>query len=182
MFLLNSCLGHFSAACSRRHPFSRSYGAILPSSLTMLLPPALGFSPHLPVSVCGTGTVYTIAAFPGSSVRKLRYFCSLRITSSDWQLSGLPPIPLAPVFSFPALPTSPRPRSSDIQQYWNLNQLSIGYAFRPLLRSRLPQSRSALLWKPQIFGREDSHLTLATHSGILSSQNSTSPFGNASSL
>lgn len=29
----------------------------------MLLPPALGFSPHPPVSVYGTGTYYTIAAF-----------------------------------------------------------------------------------------------------------------------
>ena len=29
----------------------------------MLLPPALGFSPHLPVSVCGTGWYHTIAAF-----------------------------------------------------------------------------------------------------------------------
>ena len=28
----------------------------MPSSLTTLLPLALGFSPHLPVSVCGTGT------------------------------------------------------------------------------------------------------------------------------
>ena len=37
-------------------PFSRSYGVILPSSLTMLLPFVLGSSPHLPVSVCGTGT------------------------------------------------------------------------------------------------------------------------------
>ena len=27
----------------------------MPSSLTTLLPMALGFSPHLPVSVCGTG-------------------------------------------------------------------------------------------------------------------------------
>ena len=57
VFLLNSCLSLFSAACSRRHPFSRSYGVILPSSLTMLLPPALGFSPHPPVSVYGTGMV-----------------------------------------------------------------------------------------------------------------------------
>jgi hypothetical protein len=37
------------------HPFSRSYGVNLPSSLTMLLPLVLGSSPHLPVSVCGTG-------------------------------------------------------------------------------------------------------------------------------
>ena len=63
VFLLNSCLSLFSAASSQRHPFSRSYRVILPSSLTMLLPPALGFSPHPPVSVCGTGTVQTIAAF-----------------------------------------------------------------------------------------------------------------------
>ena len=36
------------------HPFSRSYGAILPSSLTEVLPSALGYSPRLPVLVCGT--------------------------------------------------------------------------------------------------------------------------------
>ena len=68
MFLLNSCLGQFSAACFHRHPFSRSYGVILPSSLTMLLPPALGFSPHPPVSVYGTGLYETIAAFLGSQL------------------------------------------------------------------------------------------------------------------
>ena len=38
-----------------RHPFFRGYGVNMPSSLTTLLPMALGFSPHLPVSVCGTG-------------------------------------------------------------------------------------------------------------------------------
>ena len=37
-------------------PLFQSYGVNLPSSLTTLLPLALGFSPHLPVSVCGTGT------------------------------------------------------------------------------------------------------------------------------
>ena len=51
----------------------------------MLLPPALGFSPHLPVSVYGTGTYHTIAAFLGSRNPMLRYFCSLRVTSSDCQ-------------------------------------------------------------------------------------------------
>ena len=56
MFLVNSCLGLFTAAAFLRRPFSRSYGTNLPSSLTTLLPLALGFSPHLPVSVCGTGT------------------------------------------------------------------------------------------------------------------------------
>ena len=37
------------------HPFSRSYGVNLPSSLTTLLPLALESSSYLPVSVCGTG-------------------------------------------------------------------------------------------------------------------------------
>ena len=73
-----------------------------------------------------------------------------------------------------------RPYSSDNRQYWNMNQLSIDYDFRPRLRSRLTQSRSALLWKPWIFGLEDSHFYLATHSGILTCIRSTAPFGTAS--
>ena len=74
MFLLNSRLGLFAAATSLWHPFSLSYGAFLPSSLTTLLPPACGFSPHLPVSVCGTGRNKTIAAFLDSLARMLPYF------------------------------------------------------------------------------------------------------------
>ena len=65
-------------------------------------------------------------------------------------------------------------------QYRNLYLLSIDYVFRPRLRPRLTQSRSALLWKPWIFGHKDSHLILATHSGILSSMQSTAPYGTAS--
>ena len=83
---------------------------------------------------------------------------------------------LARGFPFRACAFPLCPHSSDIQQYRNLNLLSIGYASRPRLRSRLTQSRSALLWKPWIFGRKDSHLPLATHSGILSSIQSTAPY------
>ena len=63
-FLVNSRLGLFSAAIrrsrswslhARRLPLSRSYGYILPSSLTRVLPRTLGFSPRIPVSVYGTG-------------------------------------------------------------------------------------------------------------------------------
>ena len=47
--------------------FSRSYGGILPSSLTTVLPIALVFSTRPPVSVWGTGTVPTHCwAFLGS--------------------------------------------------------------------------------------------------------------------
>ena len=38
------------------HPFFRSYGVILPSSLTRVISSALGFSPRLPVSDSGTIT------------------------------------------------------------------------------------------------------------------------------
>ena len=55
----------------------------MPSSLTMLLPSALGFSPHLPVSVYGTGTVRTIAAFLDTWLTCFTTLHSLRITSSD---------------------------------------------------------------------------------------------------
>ena len=72
MFLLNSCLGLFSAACSRRHPFSRTYGVNLPSSLTTLLPLALGSSPHLPVSVCGTGSTINPHGFSRHKLYSLR--------------------------------------------------------------------------------------------------------------
>ena len=89
---------------------------------------------------------------------------------------------LVPGFPFPAPALLTCPHSSVILQYRNINLLSIGYGSRPHLRSRLTQGRSALPWKPWIFGREDSHLSLATHSGILSSYPSTAPSGTASSV
>ncbi len=55
VFLLNSRLGLFTAALLLERPFSRSYRAILPSSLAMIHSSTLGFSPRLPVSVYGTG-------------------------------------------------------------------------------------------------------------------------------
>ena len=76
----------------------------------------------------------------------------------------------------------PRPHSSVLPEHRIFHLFSIGYAFRPRLRSRLTRGRSALPRKPWIFGRKDSHLTLATHSGILSSMKSTAPYGTASSL
>ena len=44
MFLVNSCLGLFSANDLRRLPLFRSYGAILPSSLTIVLSLTLVYS------------------------------------------------------------------------------------------------------------------------------------------
>ena len=55
----------------------------MPSSLTMLLPSALGFSPHPPVSVYGTGTVQTIAAFLDAWLTYFPTSISVRITPLD---------------------------------------------------------------------------------------------------
>ena len=161
MFLLNSCLSLFTAACVRRHPFSRSYGAILPSSLTMLLPSALGFSPHPPVSVYGTGTVHTIAAFLGTELTCFSTLISIRVYLLAYK-AGFLTLHLLVLHRF----------------------LLSRLMFTPCVPTFLilTQGRSALPWKPWIFGRKDSHLPLATHSGILSSHKSTAPFGTASLL
>ena len=49
-------MGLFTAALFIEHPFSLTYGVILPSSLATVLSLTLGYSPCLPVSVCGTGS------------------------------------------------------------------------------------------------------------------------------
>ena len=55
--------------CCQRHPFSRSYGVRLPSSLTRVLSRALVSSTCLPVSVCGTVTGSLARGFSGRIVR-----------------------------------------------------------------------------------------------------------------
>ena len=122
------------------------------------------------------------SGFSWRPLRLLRYFGSLRLTL------------LAPARYFPRAASractgfpSPgqtsgdaSPLSSAAMQYRILHLLSIGYALRPRLRSRLPRGRSALPRKPWTSGLGDSHPHLATHSGILSSRSSTAPSGAAS--
>ena len=103
------------------------------------------------------------------------YFASHHVFRLLCGFSCTTPTSLAPVFPFPAHALHACPHSSVILQYRNFNLLSIDYASRPRLRPRLTQGRSALPWKPWIFGQEDSHLFLATHSGILSCDSSTAP-------
>ena len=142
MFLVNSCLGLFSAACLRRHPFSRSYGVNLPSSLTWVPSSALGFSPHLPVSVCGTGGCNLPRSFSWRC--RLALFGTCFPSPSRLALlrggfaspAGRALGPGLPIPGSGCLAASLH-RSYDCRRYWNLNQLSIAYAFRPRLRSRL---------------------------------------------
>jgi hypothetical protein len=60
--------------------------------------------------------------------------------------------------------------------YRNINLLSIAYALRPRLRSRLTLSRLALLRNPWAFGGRVSHSPFVTHASILTSQRSTAGF------
>jgi hypothetical protein len=147
VFLLNSRLGLFTAAPSGcytlpERPFSRSYGAILPSSLTRVIPRTLGFSPRLPVSVCGTGT--------GFLARRFSWQCEIRDFATEISL-GITAWPyeqrICLLFSLTAC-TAIRQAAHPIllrhaiaqtaaRWYWNFHQLSVAYAFRPRLRSRL---------------------------------------------
>ena len=90
MFLVNSREGLFVATSwafgskflySSRHTFFRSYGASLQSSLTRVLPRALEYSSHPPVSVYGTGNIISrLEAFLGTTVslilNAIRRYCS----------------------------------------------------------------------------------------------------------
>ena len=162
--MINSRLGLFTATTSRWHPFFRSYGVNMPSSLTTLLPLALGSSPHLPVSVCGTGAFVYLTPF------------------------------LAVLFpDFPTMFQSFTPGATNardpvrlhvsvlkLQRLRNFYRMCIDYAFRPRLSSRLTQGGRTCPWKPLIFGHYDSHAILATHSGILTRMQSTRASAHAS--
>ena len=53
------------------------------------------------------------------------------------------------------------------RRYGNINPLSIDYACRPRLRSRLTQGGLAWPWNPWSFGGRVSHPSFATHACIL---------------
>ena len=92
---------HCGSSCEE-HPFFRSYGVILPSSLTWSHSRALGFSPHLPVSVYGTvRSRTTCEGFLGSVVRRLPSgFPEVRI---GFQVDAPPDLPgRAPLRPCPA--------------------------------------------------------------------------------
>lgn len=138
----------------KKHPFSRSYGVILPSSLTRVLSLTLGFSPRLPVSVCGTGTSHLARGFSWQC--GIRNFGTKFPSPSQLSLireADLPasqPNCLDAHIQQRACPILLRPPIAQMVRRWyrNINLLSIAYAFRPRLRSRLTLSGRAFLRKP----------------------------------
>ena len=148
-----------------RHPFFRSYGVRLHSSLGSVLSRPLVYSTRLPVSVCGTVTTRTrYEAFLGSVGSVRLWPCGLPITAHGYQCADLPTHPtrcLDGLFhSAASLDLLRHPiRSNANWWYWNFNQLSFDYAFRPRLRSRLTLGGRSFPRNPWAFGGQDSHLS-----------------------
>ena len=159
--MINSRLGRFAAAASRsrregvhsrRRPFSRSYGASMPSSLTVVLPIASVCSTRPPVSVLvrapgrlprGFSRKRGIAGFARSFVSRLgpyaRRICLPRALRAFTGTSRTPP-------GYPS--PSPHRSIAPPRRYGNVRPLRIGYASRPRLSSRLTLGGLASPRKP----------------------------------
>jgi hypothetical protein len=148
----------------------RTYGAKLPSSLTGAHPSTLGSSPCPRVLVLvrarsghrrrgfswrhGVSRIGTVSPlFPPLEVTGRWIYLAAPPTGSVGGTPAAPPassLPLAPPASL-----SPGPR------YGNINPLSISYAFRPRLRSRLTLGGLTCPRKPWAFGEGDFHYPLS---------------------
>ena len=162
VFLLNSRLGHFSAPPVKEGPFSRSYRAVLPSSLATDHSSAFGFSPRPPVSVSGTGRRrHTLEVFLGSLIpAAVRSPVGPRYSQARDRPADLPaglPYPLQRAIPSARGPSSPPSPLRIAVGCWNVDQLSIGLAFRLILRSRLTLNRLSLFRKPWSSGGRVSH-------------------------
>ena len=151
------------------HPFFRRYGANWSSSLRMVLPSALEYSSHPPVSVYGTDT--------SKLTRGFSWQCGIRqsaspegftsLNASEYcspDFPGLPPARLAhrPLavtgwwVSYP--PASPHRSNACMVVQESLCLLAIAYAFRPRLRIRLTPGGLSCPGNPWIFGEQVFHL------------------------
>ena len=117
MFVVNSRLGFSSAAGSSsnreglhqlRPSFSRSYGCILPSSLTRVFPRTLGFSPRIPVSVYGTGGSSLTRSFSRqcgvNNFARISAHSASRLRLSVHGFAYAPPYTLTHALPFACLP------------------------------------------------------------------------------
>ena len=109
----------------------------------------LGFSPHPPVSVYGTGCL----ALSDRSIFSRAWLPALSVRPKTHGTVGFQ----SPYVLQPPIPSgggSVTPRSQRIPQceYWNINQLVIRFPFRVILRPRLTLIRLTLFRKPGGFG------------------------------
>ena len=144
MFLINSRSSRFTvtprSVNPRGYPLSRTYGIMLQSSLTSVLPSALDYSSRLPVSVLVRSLMLQpLGAFLG---RPSDDFTNVNaLEPAAWLMRADLPIPhLKTVYRHFYSYGSPFKRRPSIGPHkWrrNVDLLSIVYAFRPRLRYRL---------------------------------------------
>ena len=141
----------------------------MPSSLAVIHSSTLGYSPHPPVSVYGTGrhaldvsSLFLQVWLPALSPRpKAR--CTVRF---HFRYFLQPPIPSG------GGGVTPRSRSFLHDVYRNINRFVIGFPFRVPLRSRLTLVRLALSRKPWVCGDGVPTPFVVTHAYIFFSDRS----------
>ena len=177
--MVNSRLGLFTAASFRWHSFSRSYGVIMPSSLTMVLPIASVYSTRPPVSVLVRAPHPLLRGF--SRKHGLTGFAKrLRLASQD---AGSADFHAEPPYALSRGRPEPRPATllrhpvvqTLMRRYGNVDPLCIAYASRPRLSSRLTLGGLAFPRKPWAHGGRVSRPALVTHASILTPERSTGP-------
>ena len=152
MFLLNSRMGRFTAppGIALKDPFSRSYGAMLPSSLTRFLPRALVCL--YPPTCVGFGTACRSVArrFSRKHGRMESPAASRRLRPALPGRAGGCPSP-------PSTVLLRRRASNPCGKCRNVDLPSIGYAFRPGLRCRLTPGGRTCPGKPWNSGDRNFH-------------------------
>ena len=150
MFLLNSRMGPFTAppGITLKDPFSRSYGAILPSSLTRFLSRALVYL--YPPTCVGFGTAGGLMRMDFSGKRGRM---ALRAAS---RALG-PAVPGRARGNHSPAPLSFSDPSLNPRQCRNVDLPSIDYALRPRLRCRLTPGGRTCPGKPWDSGDGDFH-------------------------
>ena len=141
----------------------------MPSSLAVIHSSTLGFSPHPPVSVYGTGR---------ATLRELQIFLQVCLPA----LSGCPKTPGTVGFQSPYGLQRPIPSGRGsvtsrslallLREYRNINRLVIGCASRLPLSPRLTLSRLTLLRKPGVYGVNISIFIIVTYAYIFFSRRS----------
>ena len=159
--MVNSRLGRFAAAPKgspgwpvhpQGHPFSRSYGVNMPSSLTMVLPIASVYSTRLPVSVLvraptrlprGFSRKHGLTGFADTASSRVSGMqCADFHAHNPTRFHGDVQNPARLPFSVTPSVIAPS------QRYGNIDPLCIGYAWRPRLSSRLTLGGLALPRNP----------------------------------
>ena len=137
----------------------------MPSSLARVLSRALGFSPHLPVSVYGTGSMSSrLEGFLGSMESVPSLNKELPITPQLNNSTDLPILKCLHAWTHihqcaAHILLRHLITQTNSSRYRNINLLSIDFPFRVHLRSRLTLGGRTFPRKPWVFGGHDSHMS-----------------------